>query len=99
EGTLAVEFAQSNLANGGGGSVRSAPLPAPVLTASCPLSLMHNEHTSELHCADCHRARCHGRELMGDLELATTCGRPDLADYDMRLSAELRSQPTAHPNP
>jgi hypothetical protein len=40
------------------------------------------------------KARCH--QLMVDLELTTTCVRPDIAAYATRLSAELGSQPTAH---
>ena len=43
------------------------------------------------------KARCH--QLKVDLELATTCARPDIAAYATRLSAELRSQPTARLNP
>jgi hypothetical protein len=43
------------------------------------------------------KARCH--QLMVDLELATTCGRPDIAAHATQLSAELGSRPTAHRNP
>ena len=39
------------------------------------------------------KARCH--QLMVDLELATTCRRPDIAACATQLSAELGSEPTA----
>jgi hypothetical protein len=35
------------------------------------------------------KARCH--QLMVDLELATTCARPDIAAYATQLSAEMRA--------
>jgi hypothetical protein len=34
------------------------------------------------------RERC--QRLMADLELASACGRPDIAAYATRLSAEMR---------
>ena len=42
---------------------------------------------------DALRERCH--QLMVDLELASPCGRPDIAAYATQLSAELGSEPTA----
>jgi len=36
---------------------------------------------------------------MADLELASTCGRPDVAGYATRLSAEMRAGATTRQNP
>jgi hypothetical protein len=36
------------------------------------------------------RERC--QQLMGNLELASTCGRPDIAAYATKLSAEMRAE-------
>jgi hypothetical protein len=45
---------------------------------------------------DALRERCH--QLMVDLELASPCGRPDIAAYATQLSAEMRAEATANRN-
>jgi hypothetical protein len=42
------------------------------------------------------RKRC--QRLMADLELASACGRPDIAAYATRLSAEMRTEAAARRN-
>jgi len=45
---------------------------------------------------DARRERCH--RLMADLELASPCGRPDIAAYATQLSAGMRTEATANRN-
>jgi hypothetical protein len=42
------------------------------------------------------RERC--QRLMADLELASTCGRPDIAAYATQLLAEMRAEAAARRN-
>ena len=66
--------------------------------ATLPGTTRKGRNKSEARMRDeARKARCH--QLKVDLELATTCARPDIAAYATRLSAELRSQPTARLNP
>jgi len=58
-------------------------------------TLPETPHKKQSKCEarrEARKARFH--QLMVDLELATTCGRPDIAAYAARLSADLGRQPT-----
>ena len=62
--------------------------------ATLPETPRKKQSKSEARLRDeARKARCH--QLMVDLELATTCRRPDIAAYATQLSAELGSEPTA----
>ena len=62
--------------------------------ATLPKAPRKKQSKSEARLRDeARKARCN--QLMVDLELATTCRRPDIAAYATQLSAELGSEPTA----
>ena len=61
--------------------------------ATLPETPRKKQSKSEARRDEARKARCH--QLMVDLELATTCRRPDIAAYATQLSAELGSEPTA----